>query len=262
MKGLIPRKVKRDKIYTKLKLLALMIIVLFAVGTLGYAFLKQTSLQDGFVLTVETLALEHQNETGANRVLQLSLLLFGVFIFWFVLWTFFDLILEGKLGDFWRDFMTTVKAEQLKDHYIICGAGRVGIHVAELLQQKNIPYVIIEKDKALVDSLTKKGFLVLNGDALEEDSLKSADIEKAKAVVAVIPETEKNVLIALIARHLNPNIMVYARAEKEELIKQLHHAGVKHVVTPEVAGARELVSLISREEASQAVQTASKKVVA
>lgn len=259
MRHLFPSKIRQNKSYAQLKFLLILVIVLFAIGTAGYSFLHQISPVDAFGLTAETMAFAHHETDSAGRAIEVFLMLFGVIVFWFAVWTLFDLVLQGKLGELWRDLMSSIQVGQLKNHYVICGAGRVGIHVAELLQQKKLPYVIVEKDKALVDLLSKKGFLVIQGDALEEEALKEADIEKAKAIVAVIPETEKNVLITLIAKHMNPDILAYARAEKEEMIKQLHHAGVKHVVTPEIAGARELMSLIAKEEGLGAAPVAAKK---
>lgn len=249
MGRLIPLKVKHNRIYIQLKILLIAIIFLFAVGTVGYSATKQIGFKDSFGLTLETIALSHTSESALGpRIVQVFLLIFGVILFWWIMWTVFDLVLEGKLGELWRDLMNTIQASNLKNHYVICGAGRVGIHIAELLFERKVPFVIIDKDKAIVEVLLKKGMLAINGDALDEEVLREADIEKAKAVVAVIPETERNVMIALMARHLNSNVLIYARSEKEDLVKQLHHAGVKHVVMPEVAGAKEIVSVIAKDE--------------
>lgn len=245
----LSRKITRHKVYGQLKMLVWLIIALLAFGTIGYMIVKGTDASKSFGLTLETLAFEHeQEESPFGRFLQISLLLFGVFILWFVLWTFLDLILEGKLHDYWKEVKAIMTTERLKKHYIVCGAGRVGMHAAELLNERNIPCVIIDINKDAADLTRKKGFNVIHGDALEEEVLKEAGAEKAVAVLAMLRETEKNVLITLTAKHINPHAMVYARSEKENMVKQLHNAGAKHVIIPEEAGAKEVVDYILREQ--------------
>jgi len=140
----------------------------------------------------------------------------------------------------------------MKNHYIICGAGRVGIHTAELLEKEGKPFVIIEKGGDLSIRLKKRHWLVIHGDVLDEELLKEAGIQRARAIVGAIPETEKNVMLTLLAKQLNPDILVYARAEKEEFIKQLKTAGATHVVMPEMEGARHIFAAIRKDERERA----------
>ena len=123
----------------------------------------------------------------------------------------------------------------------MCGAGRVGTHVAELLMAKNEPYVIIDKDPYVVSAQTRKGFLVVEGDALEEDTLLACGIKDAKGFIAVIAETERNVLAILTAKEQNSNLKIYARADRKDLIKKVKKAGADHVFLPEYACAEEIV---------------------
>ncbi|MEW5955479.1 MAG: NAD(P)-binding protein [Candidatus Micrarchaeota archaeon] len=248
-----PHKLETRKVREELKVLLLLAAALLAYGTIGYSLTLGVGLEKGFGYTVETLALAHSPEAeAAPKLLQITLLLFGVFLVWFISWTFLDLVLEGKLDDYLKEVKSMVQARALKNHYVICGAGRVGIHVAELLFEKGIPFVVIDSDKTTAEKIMRKGFLVIEGDALDEELLEEANIKTAKAVVAVIPETEKNILLTLTAKHLNPGLTVYARAEHEMLVRQLHSAGAKHVVMPEVIGAREMVGFIAKEEETSA----------
>ena len=244
-----PHKLETRKVREELKILLLLAAALLAYGTIGYSLALGVSLEKGFGHTIETLAFAHSPQVeAAPKFLQVTLLLFGVFLVWFVLWTFLDLVLEGKLGEYVKEVKSMIQARALKNHYIICGAGRVGIHIAELLFEKGIPFVVIDCDKSIAEKIMRKGFLVIEGNALDEELLEEANIKKAKALVAVIPETEKNILLTLTAKHLNPGLTVYARAEHDALVRQLHAAGAKHVVMPEVIGARELFGFIAKEE--------------
>jgi len=248
-----PHKLETRLVREQLKILLVLAVLLAAYGTIGYSVSLGVSLEQGFNRTVETLALAHTGEEiGGARFVQITLLLFGVFLLWFIGWTLLDLVLQGRLNEYWKEVKSVIQARALKNHYIICGAGRVGIHISELLYEKGIPFIVIDSDKSIAEKIAKKGFLVIEGDALEEELLEEANIKTARAIVAVIPETEKNILLTLTARHLNPNIVVYARAEHEMLVRQLHSAGAKHVVMPEVIGAREMVGYILKEEEGQA----------
>lgn len=232
-------------IYDKAKKLLIMLILLFAYGTIGFSVIKQVDLQTGFVLTIESLEFAHKAETTfLARAMQTSLLIFGSVLLWFTLWTIFELIFKGHLRKYLIEVMHLVKAGRSKDHIIVCGGGRVGHFLATLLKAKNKQIVIIEKDHATAIKLRHEKFTVINGDALNEDTLKEANIEKASILVAAISSGEKNILLTLTARQLNPNIEVLARSDDENHVKKLKNVGVRSVIMPEIAGAKELFSLI------------------
>lgn len=246
----MPRKKKvisqqvHDGLHVRNKIIALAasILFLFLFGTAGYTITKGVSPTVGFVSTLETLTFLHDAEPERGpKAIQIILVLFGSFVLWFVLWTTLDLVLEGELKDYFTGVNIMNQVKGLKNHWIICGAGRVGSHVAELILAKNEPYVIIDRDPAVAVAQTKKGLLVVDGDALEEETLLACGIKDAKGFIAVIPETERNVLAILTAKELNPNLKVYARAHRKEYIKKLKKAGADHVFMPEFSCAEEIV---------------------
>ena len=136
--------------------------------------------------------------------------------------------------------------KKLKNHYIICGGGRVGQHVAELMKKQKKSYVVIEKNEFNINQLRKKGHLVYEGDSLEEETLENVGIKKASALMAVLPESEKNIMITLTAKELNKKLKIFARSHKDEYIKKMKKAGANFVVTPEISCAEELVDLIKK----------------
>ncbi len=246
----LPLKAKKSVVYKRLRLIALLVLSLFALGMLGFILLKGTGPQQAFELTLESLAFHYNaNETGVVRFFQLTLILFGVIIFWTAFGSILDLFLEGKLYDYWKEVKSIMTTAKLKKHYIICGAGGVGMHAAALLSDRNLDCVVIDSNKQVVEYVQKKGITVVHGDALEEETLKEAGIEHALAVLAVLPKTESNVLITLMTKSLNPRAIIYARSENQSLVKQLHNAGAKHVILPEEAGAKELVDDILKDNA-------------
>ncbi len=226
----------------KLFFLAVVFVGIFLFGTISIAYIKNIAYKEAFTITIETLAFVHKvEETGSIKLIQIFLLIFGGFFLWFSLWTSFDIVLEGHFNKHFKEARIMKNISKLKDHYVICGGGRVGMHVAELLKKKKEKFVIIEKEEYLVKEALRKNFLVLEGDALEEAVLKEARVNSAKAVIAVLRATEKNILAILTAKEINPDLKVYARCSRTEYVKKLKKAGADFVFMPELTCAEEIV---------------------
>jgi len=237
------------KLPQQLKILLIITLTLLLVGSIGYSIIRGIDFFDGFILTIETLALYHiETENIFEKAFGILLLLIGGVLVWFVVWTFFDFVIEGQFSEYYRRLKLMKNVKKLKNHFIICGGGRVGEHLVELLINKKQKYVIIEKEKHILEEMKEKGYCVMGGDVLDESVLLDAGIKKAKAIVAALPETEKNVLITLTARELNPNITIYARSHNVDLIHKLKKAGANHVVMPELVGAEEIMKKIEMDE--------------
>ncbi len=233
----------------QLKSLFILLLSLLFVGSLGYSLLRNVSFLEGFGLTLETLAFYSMEPNNtAEKVFGVLLLLYGVFVVWYFLWTVVDFFMEGHVSEYYRRLKLMTKVKSLKNHYIICGGGRVGEHLVELLNKKKQKYVIIEKGDHIIEEMKEKKYLVMKGDVLDEQVLIDAGIKKAKAIVAALPETEKNILITLTARELNPNIIIYARSHNSDLMSKLRKAGANHIVMPELVGAEEIMKKIEMDE--------------
>ena len=114
------------------------------------------------------------------------------------------------------------------------------------MKKQKKSYVVIEKNEFNINQLRKKGHLVYEGDSLEEETLENVGIKKASALMAVLPESEKNIMITLTAKELNKKLKIFARSHKDEYIKKMKKAGANFVVTPEISCAEELVDLIKK----------------
>src|SRR5574342_482188 len=127
----------------KLLILCLMFVGIFLFGTVSIATIEQISYKEALITTIETLAFMHEvEEKGIIKIIQIFLLLFDGFFVWFSLWTSFDVVLEGHFNKHFKEVRIMKKINQLKNHYVVCGGGRVGMHVAELLKQKKEKFVI------------------------------------------------------------------------------------------------------------------------
>lgn len=227
----------------KLKILFIIFFILLFVVTLVYSNIRNISFSEAFLLTLETLAYDPPDYyTIGERTLQLSLMIFGTFLIWFIFWSGMDFIVEGHLYNNIKRWIKMKKISSLKNHYIIYGGGRVGEHVADLLYENNVPFVIIDADKEQRKILSKKGYLVMSESNNYDISLIKAEAKKAKGLITVIPKTEQNLLVILTAKELNSRLKVYARSERLDLVNKLKKAGADHVVVPELAGADIIVS--------------------
>jgi voltage-gated potassium channel len=130
---------------------------------------------------------------------------------------------------------------KLENHFIICGAGRMGAHIIRDVQQTVDKFVVIEKDAARATSLVEQGVQhVINGDATLEEVLHQAGVEKARALVTCLSEDADNVYTVLVARELNPNLHIIARAIEEQAEARILRAGANRVIAPMLIGARRM----------------------
>ncbi|MEK6841302.1 MAG: NAD(P)-binding protein [Nanoarchaeota archaeon] len=226
----------------EIRILIIIFVLIFVIGVTGFMLIKHVGFNEALLLTLETLAFSHTEEQGLSRMLQLFLLTIGVILIWFIIWTTFDLVLEGHFKKYYFGVKNMDKINKLKDHYIICGAGRVGENIAKLLKANKKSFVLLEKSSEVARDMEKKGYLTLQGASVEEETLLKAGIKKAKFLIACTGDDAKNILIILTARELNPDVEIAARANEESMVKKLRRAGAKHIFLPELLGAKEVIN--------------------
>lgn len=257
---MIKKGVEYIKLYKKpsffavpkqLKIMLYLILSIFVLGVIGHMIIYQVGFVDAVLMTFNSLAYLQSPtpEDGiAARLLYIFLVVLGIIVIWFVLWTFFDLIVAGEFTEYYSRVSIMKKMKKTRNHYIICGGGRVGTHIAEMLKRKHKKYIVIEKDETTVAALSKKNINAIDADVLEETTLLDAGLANAKAVIAVLPETEKNIMITLTAKEHRSDITVYARADKSEFIKKLKKAGADYIVMPELVCAEEIIEDVEKHE--------------
>ncbi|HPP76218.1 MAG TPA: NAD-binding protein, partial [Armatimonadota bacterium] len=133
---------------------------------------------------------------------------------------------------------------EMRDHYIICGYGRMGKQVATDLRQHNVPVVVIEDNPVHIPELIEQGIPYIEGKATEDKILIAAGAERAKGIVAVAASDEENVFITLTARVLNPNLFIVARSILEENEDKLKRAGANRVVSPYILGGHRIAAAV------------------
>jgi len=228
----------------RVEIFLFLLIGLIVIGTLGFKLATGSSFFNSFILTLEALAFMFHFDSGPGKFLEIFMAIFGVFLIWWILWSLFDMLLEGNLREYLKISSFLTKLRKMRNHYIIAGGGRVGEELAKSFSTTKKEFIIIEKDEAKVNLLKKKGFFAIYGDVTNEEVLKEANIKFAKTIILAMPETEKNLLVTMTARELNPNIEIYARADKPSFVSKLKKAGAKIVIVPEVEAAEKFIKEI------------------
>ena len=146
--------------------------------------------------------------------------------------------------------------QKIKNHFIICGFGRMGSFVCHQFHARGIPFVVVEKDPEVQDKVVQAGYFLVPGDATEEDVLLEAKIRSAKGLVSLLDSDASNVYAVLTAEELNPKLQIVARAVEESAQKKLLHAGAKRVISPYQIGGFRIVMGILKPTVMSFLETA------
>lgn len=228
----------------------LLLLALTCVGTIGYILLEGLTPIDALYLTITTISTVGYGDvhpvTPAGRLFTILLIVFGVGGALFTLTELVRLVYEGQLGRvLWRRRMER-RVERLRDHFILCGFGRVGRRGAADLEHAGVPFVVIDRDPSGLQAARERGVLLVEGDAASDAVLKEAGVERARGLIAAIAEDADNIYVVLSARALNPKLSIVARANAEESIPKLVRAGADRVVSPYDIGGNRMAMLALR----------------
>ena len=234
---------RKMKTLRNLRLLVGAILLVIAVGTVGFHYIEGWPWFDGFYMVITTLTTIGYQETHplshAGRVFNVLIILGGVSLVFLTIGALTQALLEFELQNFFGRRRMQRDIGRLSGHYIICGAGRVGRSVAHELARRPAPFVIIENNEAKGEKFASENWLVMVGDATSEQTLRDAQIERALGLVAATTTDATNLYIVLTARGLNPHLRIIARASEDKAEKHLLTAGADSVVSPYIfAGQR------------------------
>lgn len=222
----------------KAMLLILLVIIL---GTIGYYLLEGWPLLDGFYMTIITIFTvgfrEVQTLTLRGQVFTVFIILAGVGTLIYAFTQLGNMVFGGGMSQLlWRKKMER-RIGRLKDHYIVCGYGRMGYTVVERLSSEGVPFVLIELLEGRAASLLEdRNVLVITGDATQEEVLLEAGVKRARALAALLPTDADNLYLTLTAKLINPSIFVLAKALEDEGEKKILQIGANRTVSPYKVG--------------------------
>jgi voltage-gated potassium channel len=234
-------------------IIALAAAILF--GTIGFHFVEGWTLADSLYVTVQTLTTVGYGDlpprSGGGRLFAVVVMLIGAGGVALAVSTIVQSVVKWELVSTFGQRRLTRKMSKLRDHYIICGSGRVGSHLVRDLLAANESFVVIEKDQQRAAEFSQRGVNVLVTDATLEESLREVGVEHARGLAACLPNDADNVYVVLTARDLNPNLRIVARAAEEQAEAKLLRAGANHVVAPTIIGGHRMAVALTKPAVSE-----------
>ena len=235
----------------KIFIIALIFITLLLVGTFGYMLTEGMSFWMGMYLTIITVFTVGYGDFvpvhPSGRVFTVFLVITSVS---FVMYTFSkvtETMIEGELRGLYKRRKMNRQISRLRDHYIVCGFGRIGKEICKILQEHQRPFVIIEKDVEEIKAIEDLQYLYLQGEAADDEVLLNAGIERAKGLVSVVASDADNLYITLTARVLYAHLYIMTRSSGTRGVQtKLKRAGATRVISPYSIGARRMAHLIVR----------------
>jgi len=225
-------------------------IALLAIGSWGYMAIEGWNFFDALYMTVITIATVGYGEvhivSPSGRMFTLVLIFLGVGFFLYVVGNFIQFLVEGRIRYVLGRRKLDRQINKLKNHYIICGYGRMGRALARFLIQRYLDVVVIEQNQERTAVMDEDGILYLVGAATDESLLIRAGIERARGLMTVVGSDADNVFLVLLARQMNPDIFIVARAVMNSAKRTLTAAGANKVVSPYDLGARRMAHAILR----------------
>lgn len=225
-------------------------ILVISGGTIGYMLIEGWGLMDALYMTLITIStvgfFEVQPLGLTGRIFTMALVVSGVGFSLYVAAALVQFMVEGRIRIIMGRRRLDRKLGRLKDHYIVCGYGRIGRVLCRNLKRKPIGIVVVEKDPDLVPVMEQDGVLYISGDAADDGVLAKARIDRARGLVAVLATDTDNVFLVLTARQLAPDLLIYARAGREGSKQKLLTAGANVVESPYEMGAASMAHRIIR----------------
>lgn len=245
-----------EEMHKKFIFAGITVLLILTMGTIGYWYLgeKQNSLLDCFymvVITISTVGFGEVIDLSGNpagRVFTIFIAISGIGVLFYTMTNMTAFVVEGELKNlFWRKKMEKM-AVKCSDHYIVCGAGRVGVHIMNELLATDNPFVAVDISRGAIEGLAG-GFTeqaLLQGDATDNSALLKAGIDRAKGLFAVTGDDYLNLVICLTAKQVNPSVKVVARCDDTKNTEKIEKAGADAVVSPNSIGGLRMASEMIR----------------
>ena len=220
----------------KLRYSLMMLVALVAFGTIGYYYFERMPFFDAFYMTIITISTVGFSEivplTKVGRSITVVIIILGISVGTYTVSIIVQWLVSGELQKIFGRRKLQKQIADLKNHFIICGFGRIGHIICQELFEDSINFVVIEQDHAAIEDIISLKYLFIEMDATSEDALLAAGIMNARGLVAAVNSDANNVFITLTAKGLRPDIFVMARSSEEKNEEKLIKAGATRVVSP------------------------------
>jgi len=244
----------------RLQISVTLLVLTVVMGSVGYVLFEGMTPFESLYMTIITISTVGFSEikplTVHGRVITIMIIVMGVGIGGYTIGTLFRMIVEGEVRRSFGRRKLEKQVAQLKNHYIICGFGRIGRLICRELAIDRIPFVVIENDPQVAEAIEKDKYLYLGMDAATEEALEKAGIMNARGLVTAVQSDADNVFITLTAKGLRPDIFILSRASDEKNALKLSRAGATRVVSPYLIGGRRMAQVLKRPTVVDFIDTA------
>ena len=225
-------------------------IVIIVVGTFGYVMIEGWDMLDALYMTIITISTIGFGEIRplhpAGRFFTLFLIIFGVGNAAYLIGQLTRAMVEGSVQKALGRRKLETQIRKMKDHYVLCGYGRIGRMIGQEIVNKGLPLLVIENHPEVIDQLEKDNRIYIRGDASDDENLETAGIHKAVGLISAVSSDADNLYIVMSARALNQNLFILSRASETRSIRKLKSAGADRVISPYHIGARKMAQTILR----------------
>ena len=232
------------------RLAVVLLVAVVAGGTAGYMLIEGWNVWDALYMTVTTVATVGYGEihplSPRGRLFTVVLIFGGVGTAFYTVTLLATLVVEGGLHQRFERRRAARMLEQIKDHFIVCGYGRIGSIIAAELHQQGVPLAVIERDPERVRQAIDRGWLALEADASREEVLARAGIHRARGLITAVGTDAENVFTVLTARVMRPDLFIIARVESDDAEHKVRRAGADRVISPYQIGATQMVQTALR----------------
>ncbi len=228
----------------------LLLASVITVGAVGYVYLEKLSPVEAIymaVITVTTVGFREVRPLDpAGQLFTVGLILFGVGAFTYFATSVANYFVAGEIRGLLEQRKMQKEIDHLRDHFVVCGYGRMGQQVAAEFKREGRPLVVIDNAEDAIHHAIENGLLVIQGDAEEDEVLKAAGVARARGLVGVLEHDASNLLVTLSARSMNPNIFIAVRTQEEANTSKFYAAGANRVLFPHGLGGRRIAQMAIR----------------
>lgn len=236
--------------YRLLQPIILLHLIIIA-GVAGYMIIEKMSFLDAVYLTtvlITTVGYTDLVLTDSGRIFSIILMVTSWGTFAFVIARITQFVINGEIHQYFKTRRLMKEINRLENHVILCGYGRNGQQAANILQAHDVPFIVIEKNEQLMQKIEADGkkILHIDGDGTDDEVLRMAGVEKARALITTLPVDAQNVFIVLSARSLNPQLKIISRASEASSVAKMRKAGANNVIMPDFIGGTHMATLVSK----------------
>ncbi|AMC10542.1 potassium transporter TrkA [Lutibacter profundi] len=233
---------------TKLYISILLLITVLAIGIIGFVIISNETLVDSIymtIITMSTVGFGTLHELNQNeKIFTIILIILSIAVYGYSVTALTEYLAKDNFFQLLKYKKMQQKIQKLKNHTVVCGYGRNGRQAVVKLKKFNMPYVVIEKDKELLEELDRNNILYIEGDATGDEALEKAALENAKSLITALPSDADNLFVVLSARQINKDFTIISRASNESSCSKLMIAGATNIIMPDKIGGEHMASLV------------------